>query len=67
MWVSLGLVGGGALVVLAVYLAGGQRPQTPRLEAWLDGSGTAKDSHPLGARLRAGDAQAEAGEAASKA
>jgi MFS family permease len=58
MWVCLGLVGGGALVVLAVYLAGGQRPQTPRLEAWLDGSGTAKDSHPLAARLRDGPRRA---------
>jgi hypothetical protein len=52
MWAALGIVAAGLALVLALYLAGGQRLQEPRIEEWLDGSDTAKDSHPLGGALR---------------
>lgn len=51
-WVAFAILAAGLVAVVCIYLAGGQRLQEPRLEEWLDGSGTAKDSHPLGAALR---------------
>jgi MFS family permease len=52
-WVVFGIAAAGLAAVVCIYLAGGQRLQKPRIEAWSDGSDTAKDSHPLGAAFRA--------------
>ncbi|RLV48226.1 MFS transporter [Nocardioides mangrovicus] len=52
LWISLVIVLVGTVVAIAVYLAGGARPQTPQMEVFLDGRGPALESPPLLARLR---------------
>lgn len=52
LWVSLAIVVGGSALAAFVYAAGGARPRTPQMEAFLDGEGPAWPSPPLFARLR---------------
>lgn len=52
LWIGLGLAVGGAVVAVAVYLLGGARPQTPDLELFMSGEGSAWYSPPLLAHVR---------------
>jgi MFS family permease len=52
LWISLAIVVGGTAAAVAVYVAGGARPQTPRMTVFLDGDGPAWDSPPLFSRFR---------------
>lgn len=52
LWISLAIIVGGTALAVAVYVAGGARPQTPRITEFLDGDGPAWDSPPLFARFR---------------
>jgi hypothetical protein len=51
-WVTFGLLAAGALAVLAIFLSGGVRLRTPKIESWLAGEGVAIESAPLGAVFR---------------
>jgi MFS family permease len=51
-WVTFGLLGAGALLVLAIFLSGGVRLRKPKIESWLAGEGVAIESAPLGAVFR---------------
>jgi MFS family permease len=68
-WITMALLGVGALVVGFIIVSGGFRLNTPQLEAWQAGGPPAIQSPPLFARLRsrgalqaqlAGEAEAEA-------
>jgi MFS family permease len=52
LWIGLGLAVGGAVIAVALYVAGGARPADPDLEGFLRGEGPAWPSPPLLARLR---------------
>jgi MFS family permease len=52
LWISLAIVVGGSALATFVYLAGGARPQTPKMTSFLDGEGPAWPSPPLLAHLR---------------
>jgi MFS family permease len=52
LWIGLALAVGGALVAVVVYVLGGARPQTPDLERFMSGDGSAWYSPPLLARVR---------------
>jgi MFS family permease len=52
LWIGLGLAVGGAVVAVLVYVLGAARPQTPDLERFMSGDGSAWYSPPLLARLR---------------
>src|SRR6202042_2398559 len=54
LWIGLGLALGGAAIGIAIYAAGGARPQTPDIEGFVEGDGPAWYSPPLLARLRPG-------------
>ena len=54
LWVCFGLSAGGALLGIALYVLGGVRPPTPRLERWFSGEEPAWDSPPLLAAIRRG-------------
>ena len=56
LWISLAIVVVGTALAVAVYVAGGARPQTPRMTMFLDGDGPALDSPPLLSRFRRGGA-----------
>jgi len=60
LWISLAITVLGTAVAVAVYLAGGARPQTPRMAAFLDGDSPAWDSPPLLARFRRKEVAEEA-------
>jgi hypothetical protein len=47
LWISLGLAIAGAVVPLVIYVLGGARPETPRLERFFEGDGPAWDSPTL--------------------
>ena len=53
LWIGLAMAVAGALVPLALYLLGGARPQTPRLEQFLAQEAPAWYSPPLLAAVRA--------------
>jgi hypothetical protein len=59
LWIGLGMALGGALIAVAIYLAGGARPETPRLELFIDQKAPAWHSPPLLAAVR-GRARARA-------
>ena len=52
LWVGLGFAVAGALVPVVLYLLGGARPQTPQLERFMAGEGSAWYSPPLLAAMR---------------
>jgi hypothetical protein len=52
LWIGLGMVLGGAGIAVGIYLLGGARPQTPRLEQFIAQQGAAWDSPPLLAAVR---------------
>lgn len=52
LWIGCGLAVGGALIAVVLYLLGGARPQTPDIDAFLDGDDPAWDSPPLLAAVR---------------
>lgn len=52
LWVGLGLALGGTAIALSVYLLGRARPQTPDIERFVGGEGSAWYSPPLLAALR---------------
>ncbi|MBV9818391.1 MAG: MFS transporter [Solirubrobacterales bacterium] len=52
LWVGLGMAVGGAGIAILLYLLGGARPQTPRLERFLAGQAAAWYSPPLLAAVR---------------
>jgi nucleotide-binding universal stress UspA family protein/MFS family permease len=52
LWIGLGLALGGAAVAVGVYALSGARPQTPNLDAFLEGSAPAWYSPPLLAQVR---------------
>src|ERR1700722_17083897 len=54
LWIGLGLALGGGAIGVAIYAAGGARPQTPDIEGFVEGDGPAWYSPPLLARLRPG-------------
>ncbi len=54
LWIGLALSVAGAVFGVAVYALSGARPQTPDLDAFLDGDSPAWYSPPLLARLRPG-------------
>ncbi len=54
LWIGLGLALGGGAIGIAIYAAGGARPQTPDIEGFVEGDGPAWYSPPLLARLRPG-------------
>ena len=54
LWIGLGLALGGAAIGVAIYAAGGARPQTPDIEGFVEGDGPAWYSPPLLAKLRPG-------------
>ena len=60
LWISLGIVVIGTALAFGVYVAGGARPQTPRMTAFLDGDAPAWDSPPLFARFRRDQAVSDA-------
>ena len=45
LWIGLGLAVGGAVIAIVIYLLGGARPQTPRLDRFLSGQGP-RGTHP---------------------
>jgi MFS family permease len=51
-WAAFALAGGGALLVALIWKLGRARLQTPDVESWLEGEGSAIDSPPVGAALR---------------
>lgn len=55
LWISLAIVVLGTALAIGVFVAGGARPQTPRVTMFLDGDGPAWDSPPLFARFRRRD------------
>jgi hypothetical protein len=59
LWISLAIVVGGSALATLLYLAGGARPQTPQMTAFLNGEGPAWPSPPLLARLRSAPELAE--------
>ena len=59
-WITMALLGTGALIVLFLILTGGFRLKTPELEAWQAGGPAAIDSPPLFARLRPAVRETEA-------
>jgi hypothetical protein len=58
LWISLAIVVGGSALAAFIYFAGGARPRTPQMTAFLNGEGPAWPSPPLLARL--GDAPGHA-------
>jgi MFS family permease len=52
LWIGLGLALGGGAIAVAIYLLGGARPQTPRLELFIDQKAPAWYSPPLLAAVR---------------
>jgi hypothetical protein len=52
LWIGLGIAVGGALAAVGLYALGGARPQTPDLQAFMDGDGAAWYSPPLLAAVR---------------
>src|SRR3984957_6566413 len=54
LWIGLGLAIGGAVIGVAIYALGGARPQTPDIDAFVEGEAPAWYSPPLLARVRAG-------------
>src|SRR5205085_7516017 len=52
LWIGFGLAVTGALVGVALYAAGGARPQTPDLERFLAGQSPAWYSPPLLEKVR---------------
>jgi hypothetical protein len=54
LWISLAIVVGGSALAAFIYFAGGARPRTPQMTAFLNGEGPAWPWPPLLARL--GDA-----------
>ena len=55
LWICFGISVAGAVVGVALYVAGGVRhPPTPSVEAWMSGERPGWDSPPLLARLREG-------------
>jgi MFS family permease len=52
LWISLAIVVGGSALATSIYFAGGARPRTPQMIAFLNGEGPAWPSPPLLARLR---------------
>jgi MFS family permease len=52
LWISLAIVVVGSVLATFLYLAGGARPRTPQMTAFLNGEGPAWPSPPLFARLR---------------
>ncbi len=52
LWIGLAMAVGGAAVAVLIYLLGGARPQTPRLERFLSMEGPAWYSPPLLAAVR---------------
>jgi MFS family permease len=59
LWICFGLSVGGALVGVALYALGGERPPTPDIDAFLAGTTPAWDSKPLLARVRKDSADRE--------
>jgi MFS family permease len=57
LWISLAIVVAGSAVATILYLAGGARPQTPKMISFLNGEGPAWPSPPLLARLRGAPVQ----------
>jgi MFS family permease len=51
IWICLAIAAGAGLVIVAVFVLGGERLQTPDLETWTDGE-PAWESTPLFSRLR---------------
>jgi MFS family permease len=66
LWIGLGLAVSGAAVALLVYVLGAARPQTPDLERFLDGDGSAWYSPPLLARSRGTSPRAQLVEEATR-
>jgi len=62
LWIGLGLAIGGAAIGVLLYLLGGARPQTPRMDAFLDGNSPAWYSPPLLAAVRARSSPADVAE-----
>ncbi len=54
LWIGLGLALGGAAIAVALYLAGGARPQPADLEAFMSGEAPGWYSPPLLAAVRRG-------------
>ncbi len=52
LWIGLALAIGGAAIAVLLYALGGARPQTPDLERFIEGEGSAWYSPPLLARVR---------------
>jgi MFS family permease len=52
LWIGFGLAVGGAAIAVLLYALGGARPQTPDLERFMGGEGSAWYSPPLLARVR---------------
>ena len=52
LWIGSGLAIGGAAIAVLLYALGGARPQTPDLERFIEGEGSAWYSPPLLARVR---------------
>jgi len=52
LWIGLVLAVGAAVIGVALYILGGARPQTPDLEQFIGGEGSAWYSPPLLARIR---------------
>jgi hypothetical protein len=52
LWVGLGFAIAGAVVPLAIYLLGGARPETPKLDQFMFGDEPAWHSPPLFAAVR---------------
>ena len=52
LWISLAIVVGGSALAAFIYFAGGARPRTPQMTAFLNAEGPAWTSPPLLARLR---------------
>jgi hypothetical protein len=57
LWIGLAMAVGGTAVPLAIYLLGGARPETPRLEMFLAQKAPAWHSPPLLAAVRARTAE----------
>jgi hypothetical protein len=52
LWIGVGLAVAGALIAILLYALGRARPQTPNLERFLNGDGSAWYSPPLLAGVR---------------
>jgi hypothetical protein len=52
LWIGLGLAVGGTAVAVLIYVLGRARPQTPRIDRFLNGDGPAWYSPPLLGAIR---------------